>query len=200
MYDLPAIGGFSAEYLRPRPRLAQRRWRAVPPVARPYPESPGCLPDTSGRRPRLAALFGCTEMTDDEGATPTGWIFFDAQCRLCRASRRRWGRIFERRGFVWLPIQTPGVADRLGVSQERLMAEMWFLPAGGLPASGVNAWTGLMRCVWWLKPFALVIQMPGINRLARAAYRWIARHRHCLSGQCRDATSNPRPVSPRRCP
>lgn len=124
-------------------------------------------------------------MTDNRDTTPSGWIFFDEECAFCRASRRRWGPIFERRGFVWLPIQTPDAAERLGVTRERLMAEMWLLPAGGLPASGVKAWTGLMRRVWWLKPFALVIQMPGINRLAQAAYRWIASRRHCLGGQCR---------------
>ena len=47
---------------------------------------------------------------------PAGWIFFDAECRFCVASRRRWGRIFERRGFVWVPLQTPGTAERLGVA------------------------------------------------------------------------------------
>jgi predicted DCC family thiol-disulfide oxidoreductase YuxK len=132
-----------------------------------------------------------TEITVNTNTKPTGWIFFDAECRFCVASRRRWGRIFERRGFVWLPLQTPGAAERLGVAPELLMAEMWLLPAGAPPLSGVNAWIRLMRHVGWLKPFAGVLEVPGLERLARAVYRWIARHRHCLGGQCRKPPRQP---------
>jgi predicted DCC family thiol-disulfide oxidoreductase YuxK len=126
-----------------------------------------------------------TEITDTTVKTPAGWIFFDAECRFCVASRRRWGRTFERRGFVWVPLQTPGTAARLGVAPDRLMAEMWLLPAGAPPLSGVSAWIGLMRHVWWLRPLALVLELPGIKCLAGGVYRWIARHRHCIGGQCR---------------
>jgi predicted DCC family thiol-disulfide oxidoreductase YuxK len=133
-----------------------------------------------------------TEMADNNTTQPVGWIFFDAECRFCVAGRRRWGRIFERRGFVWLPMQTPGTAERLGVTPERLAAEMWVLPAGGPPLNGVGAWIGLMRHVWWLKPFAVVLGLPGIKRLAQAAYRWMARHRYCLAGRCRILPRRPR--------
>jgi predicted DCC family thiol-disulfide oxidoreductase YuxK len=137
-----------------------------------------------------------TEITDNDVVQPAGWIFFDGQCRLCVAGRRRWGRIFERRGFVWLPLQTPGTAERLGVTPERLMAEMWFLPADAPPLKGVDAWIGLMRHVWWLRPFAVVLEMPGLKRLAQTAYRGIARHRHCIAGQCR--IPSPQPARSRR--
>jgi predicted DCC family thiol-disulfide oxidoreductase YuxK len=126
-----------------------------------------------------------TEITDKDGGKPTGWIFFDAECRFCVASRCRWGRIFERRGFVWMPLQTPGTAERLGATPELLMAEMWVLPAGAAPLNGVSAWILLMRHVWWMKPLAVALDLPGIKRLAQAVYRWIARHRYCIAGQCR---------------
>ena len=126
-----------------------------------------------------------TENTEISATEPTGWIFFDADCRFCAANRRRWGRIFERRGFAWLPLQTAGTAERLGVTPEQLMAEMWVLPTGGRPLNGVDAWIGLMRHVWWLKPLARVLGLPGIKLVALAVYRWIARHRYCLAGQCR---------------
>jgi predicted DCC family thiol-disulfide oxidoreductase YuxK len=125
-----------------------------------------------------------TEITDTKAAHPSGWIFFDAECRFCVASRRRWGRIFERRGFVWLPMQTPGTAERLGIAPEQLMSEVWVLPAGAAPLKGVDAWIGLMRHVWWLKPLAVVLDLPGIQRLAQAGYRWIARNRYCIAGRC----------------
>ena len=125
-----------------------------------------------------------TEITDTNGKPPAGWIFFDGECRFCTASRRRWGRVFERRGFLWVPVQTPGTAERLGVAPELLMAEMWLLPAGATPLSGVNAWIRLMGHVWWLKPLAMVLEAPGLKRLARVVYRWVARNRHCIGGQC----------------
>ena len=126
-----------------------------------------------------------TEITDNKATKPTGWIFFDAECRFCVANRRRWGGIFERRGFVWLPLQTPGTAERLGVTPETLMAEMWVLPVGAPPLNGVNAWLGLMRHVWWLRPVAVVLHLPGIKWLAQVVYRWIARNRYCLADRCR---------------
>ena len=126
-----------------------------------------------------------TEITDNKANLPTGWIFFDAECRFCVANRRRWGRIFERPGFVWLPLQTPGTAERLGITPELLMAEMWVLPAGAPPLNGVDAWIGLMRYVWWLRPLAVMLNLPGIKRLAQSVYRSIARNRYCIAGRCR---------------
>ena len=106
-----------------------------------------------------------------------GWIFYDAECRFCVASRRRWGRVFERRGFRWVALQTPGTAERLGIAPELLMTEMWFLPAGGRALGGVDAWRGLMGNVWWLKGFGAVLGIPGIRCVARAVYRWISARR-----------------------
>jgi predicted DCC family thiol-disulfide oxidoreductase YuxK len=133
-----------------------------------------------------------TEITDNKGGRPNGWIFFDAECRFCVASRRRWGRIFERRGFVWLPLQTPGTAERLRVTPELLMAEMWVLPAGAPPLNGVDAWIRLMRQVWWLRPVAVVLDLPGVKWMAQAIYRWIARNRYCIAGRCRISPRRPR--------
>lgn len=125
-----------------------------------------------------------TETTDNNAIKPAGWIFFDADCRFCVGGRRRWGRVFERRGFVWLPLQTPGSAERLRVTQDQLMAEMWVLTASRTPLSGVSAWIELMRRVWWLWPLAVFLGMPGINLIAQGVYRWIARNRYCISGRC----------------
>ena len=64
------------------------------------------------------------------------------------------------------------------------MAEMWVLPAGAPPLNGVDAWIGLMRYVWWLRPPAVVLGLPGIKRLAQSVYRSIARNRYCIAGRC----------------
>ena len=131
-------------------------------------------------------------MTDHKAPKPAGWIFFDAECRFCVANRHRWGRIFERRGFVWRPLQTPGTAERLGVTESQLHAEMWLQLADGRRFSGVNAWGALLRRVWWLWPLGFVLALPGLNAAARAIYRWIANNRYCIAGQCRIAPRPPR--------
>lgn len=125
-----------------------------------------------------------SEITDNHVTTPAGWIFFDAECRFCVAHRHRWGRIFEHRGFVWLPLQTPGIAERLGVTDSQLREEMWLRFADGRRCSGVNAWGALLRRVWWLWPLGFLLALPGFNAAGRSLYRWIAKHRHCLGGVC----------------
>lgn len=123
-----------------------------------------------------------TKCTDDKAGR--GWIFYDAACALCVRGRQRAGRLFESRGFVWLPLQTPGAAARLGVAHSELMAGMWLLPERGHPLSGCNAWIELFRHVSWLKPIAATLSLPGIKLLGQTIYSWIARNRRCLGGKC----------------
>jgi predicted DCC family thiol-disulfide oxidoreductase YuxK len=120
-----------------------------------------------------------------------GWVFYDAECRFCVAGMKRWGGLFTRRGFQWLPLQTPGTATRLGVSEVQLLEEMWLQLADGRVTSGVNAWATLMRSVWWLWPLGVLIAAPGINAIARAVYRWIARNRYCFGGSCKIHSHKP---------
>jgi len=53
-----------------------------------------------------------------------GWIFYDAQCPFCLRGRTVWGRIFDRRGFEWVPLQSPGAAERLGLRPTTLEGRM----------------------------------------------------------------------------
>ena len=123
-----------------------------------------------------------------------GWVFYDAECRFCVAGMKRWGGLFARRGFIWLPLQTPGTATRLGVTEGQLLEEMWLLLADGRRTKGAEAWAVMMRSVWWLWPLGVVISLPGINVIARAIYRWVARNRRCLGGSCKLHAHEP--VSP----
>jgi predicted DCC family thiol-disulfide oxidoreductase YuxK len=130
-------------------------------------------------------------MTVNDAVKPRGCVFYDADCRFCVAARTRWGPLFERRGFLWLPLQTPGTAARLGVTEAQLQEEMWLQRADGRTASGVNSWGVLMRAVWWLWPLGMVLAIPGINAVAARLYRGIARNRYCLRGTCRIHSHGP---------
>ncbi len=125
-----------------------------------------------------------TEITDKNANTAAGWIYFDGECRFCTAHRQGWGKIFERRGFVWMPLQTPGTPERLGITATQLHAEMWLALADGRKFSGIGVWSALMRRVWWLWPMGVVLAMPGFNAIGGAVYRWIAKRRHCIGGGC----------------
>lgn len=125
-------------------------------------------------------------MTDkDNSSAKGGWVFYDAECPLCVAGVRHIGGLFDRQGFVWRALQEPGTAAKLGVTQSDLLGEMKLLLADGRVVGGADAWSALFRSVWWLRPLAWLMCLPGLHGLGHAAYRFIARNRYCLSGACR---------------
>ena len=116
-----------------------------------------------------------------------GEVFYDAHCPLCVGLLMRLGHTFRRRGFLFLPLDTPGVAKGLGVSAAELNRTMHMRLADGRVVMGVEAWRELFRAVAWLRPLAVLLGVPGIHALAGAAYGWLAANRHCLCGACRMA-------------
>jgi predicted DCC family thiol-disulfide oxidoreductase YuxK len=115
---------------------------------------------------------------------PRGEVFYDAECGVCSRGATRWGELFARRGFAWLPLQTPGTPARTGASEAELRAEMKLRLADGRVVGGAAAWAILFRAVWWLWPLGVMIDLPDIRILSAAAYRWVARNRYCFGGAC----------------
>ena len=126
-----------------------------------------------------------TEITDNKTTKPRGWVFYDAECPACTAGVAQMGGLFARRGFVWVPLQTPGTATRLGGSDAAMREEMKLLLADGRVTGGADAWAILLRSVWWLWPLGALLALPGLRQLARRGYRWVARNRYCFGGTCR---------------
>ena len=114
-----------------------------------------------------------------------GEVFYDAECAFCLRGAERWSGLFERRGFRWMPLQTPGVAVRLGVSETALLQEMTLQLADGRIVGGVDSWIVLFRSVWWLWPMGLLMSLPACNGLSAWAYRRVAANRRCFSGHCK---------------
>jgi predicted DCC family thiol-disulfide oxidoreductase YuxK len=113
-----------------------------------------------------------------------GWILYDGDCRSCIASARTFERLFRRRGFRFLPLQTPWVQKRLGLEPNAPLEEMRVLARGGGDLGGADAVIFLARQIWWAWPLYALAQLPGMHRVADRSYRWIAAHRGCTHISC----------------
>ena len=114
-----------------------------------------------------------------------GWILYDRACPSCTASARRFDRIFRRRGFLFLPLQTSWVMKRLDLEPGAPVEEMRVLTADGRDIGGADAMIFLARQIWWARPFAALAQLPGMHKLLDRRYRWIAAHRGCDHITCK---------------
>jgi predicted DCC family thiol-disulfide oxidoreductase YuxK len=119
------------------------------------------------------------EVTAPRAGSFRGWILYDGGCRSCTASAKRFDRIFRRHGFVFLPLQTDWVMQRLGLEPGAPLEEMHVLTADGRDIGGADAVIFLARQIWWARPFAALARLPSMHKLLDRGYRWIATHRGC---------------------
>jgi predicted DCC family thiol-disulfide oxidoreductase YuxK len=134
-----------------------------------------------------------TETTDKQDSIPVqGWVGYDDDCGLCVGLLKRFGGPFERRGFVFVPLQNPWLAGRLGLKPGEMPEEMKMLWPDGRSIGGTEAIVALLRAAWWTAPLGWIAWLPPLRPVMRAAYRWVARNRHTL-GICRipDRTGHP---------
>lgn len=119
------------------------------------------------RLPRLAAI------------PRGGWILYDGDCRHCTGAANRFHHIFARRGFQFIPLQTPWVQRRLKLVPGAPLEEMRVVTEAGGDFGGADAVLFLARQVWWLRPLSLLGRLPRMHRALDHGYRWIAAHRGC---------------------
>ncbi len=113
-----------------------------------------------------------------------GWILYDGGCPFCKASARRFDRIFRRRGFLFLPLQTEWVTQQLGLQAGAPLEEMHVLTNESQDMAGADALIFLARQIWWARPVVAFAQLPGIRKLLDRGYRWTAAHRGCDQAAC----------------
>src|SRR6188474_3757604 len=78
-----------------------------------------------------------------------GWILYDGDCPSCTASARRFDRMFRRRGFLFLPLQTEWVMQRFALEPGAPLEEMHVLTNDGQDIAGAKAVIFLARQIWW---------------------------------------------------
>jgi predicted DCC family thiol-disulfide oxidoreductase YuxK len=113
-----------------------------------------------------------------------GWILFDGACPSCTAAARRFDRIFRRRGFFFLPLQTRWVMHRFNLEPDAPLEEMHVLTSNSRDIAGADALIFLTRQIWWAWPVFAFAQLPGMHTLLDRGYRWIAAHRGCGHVAC----------------
>jgi len=115
---------------------------------------------------------------------PRGWLLYDADCGFCTRWAWRIALFVGPRGFHLAPLQAPWVRRRLALPPAELLHELRLLTGDDTLYGGADALIYLARQVWWMWPAVALAWLPGMMPLARAAYRWVARHRHEVSSSC----------------
>ncbi len=123
-----------------------------------------------------------TDTTDN--LNTRGWIAFDDTCPFCRRAVATWGPLFRNRGFQFIPLRTHWVAKRLGIEPGQTPDEFKLLLPDGSHTGGSRACRKLARSVWWMAPFGVLAELPGLSHLAELAYRAVASRRQCLGDIC----------------
>jgi predicted DCC family thiol-disulfide oxidoreductase YuxK len=107
------------------------------------------------RRPCVMPLPPDALCRGAENGDMNGVLVFDGRCGMCTRVCNRLARL-DRTGRVRIePFQTPGTADRLGVSADRLPEAACWLNSSGAVFAGA---------------------------LQNSIYRWLAAHRHRFRG------------------
>jgi predicted DCC family thiol-disulfide oxidoreductase YuxK len=116
-------------------------------------------------------------------------LVYDGQCRFCERCIgivRRWdgaGRVHTVRlqdAEEW--------RDVPGLSRAALEGAMHLVSPAGRVYAGAEAAAPLLGLLPGGRMLAAPLALPGAGRVAAAAYRWVARHRHalgCASPVCR---------------
>ncbi|MCW8133598.1 MAG: DUF393 domain-containing protein [Planctomycetota bacterium] len=126
-------------------------------------------------------------------------VLYDGQCGLCSGWVRVWIGLLGAHGIGVAPLQTPGVAEKIGVRDEtELLSEFRLLAADGSVHSGVDVYLFVGRKIAWARPLAWLGALPGIYHLMRAGYGFFRRNRYAISKHCGlRCELPPRPQGPR---
>jgi predicted DCC family thiol-disulfide oxidoreductase YuxK len=120
-----------------------------------------------------------------------GTLFFDGACGMCTRSRDLLLR-FNRTGSVQTEtLQSPGTAQRLGITPASLLDSIRWLDASGAVYSGAAAANAAFSAAVGTRIPLAIYRIPGIRFIEEAVYRWIAAHRYRFPGTTPYCESHP---------
>ncbi len=111
-------------------------------------------------------------------------LIYDAECRLCSASKEILSR-WDRKGRIrFVPFQDPqAVVLAPDLPREGCLDAMRFVGADGRVQVGVDALRALLPALPLGRPLALLFLIPGIPALAWWIYRRVAENRYRWFGR-----------------
>jgi predicted DCC family thiol-disulfide oxidoreductase YuxK len=120
-----------------------------------------------------------------------GTLFFDGACGMCTRSRDLLLR-FNRTGNVQTEtLQSPGLAERLGITPASLLESIRWLDASGAVYSGAEAANAAFSAAVGTRIPLAIYRIPGIRFIEEAVYRWVAAHRYRFPGTTPYCESHP---------
>jgi predicted DCC family thiol-disulfide oxidoreductase YuxK len=123
--------------------------------------------------------------TDRKSRRARGWLFFDADCKFCTRIARTIEPILAKRNLGVAPLQDPRVGELLGIAPPELLREIRYLHCDGQHTRGADAVLEVAKEIWWWRPLVWLSKFPGMMRVLRVGYHWVAEQRSCAAAQCR---------------
>ena len=113
------------------------------------------------------------------------WIFYDAECGICRTATRVLRLLLGSNALVVEPLQTNLARRLFNLEFGARPSEMKAITADRTKLGGIDSLLYLAGLVWWLKPLAWAGRVKGTYNLMKTAYHWLAANRYCFGGTCR---------------
>ncbi len=136
-------------------------------------------------------VFGLAGVEAVQNRLMTGTLFFDGECGMCTRSHElllRWDRSGELRTEA---LQSPGAAERLGISPSQLLDAARWLDSSGEVFSGAEAANAALACAIGTRLPLLVYRSPGIRFVEDRVYRWVSANRRRFPGTTPYCQSHP---------
>ena len=121
----------------------------------------------------------------------TGVLFFDGACRMCTRAHDFLVRHDRTGDLRTEPLQGPGVAERLGVPDDRLLEAVRWLDSSGAVYGGAEAANAAVSVALGTRLPLLMYRLPGMRFIQNVVYRWVADHRYRFPGKTPYCESHP---------
>jgi predicted DCC family thiol-disulfide oxidoreductase YuxK len=79
-------------------------------------------------------------------------------------------------------MQSPGMADRLGVTDDRMLESAWWLDSSGAIFAGAYAMNVALAAALGTRLPLWIYRIPGVGAAQNVIYRWVATHRYRFRG------------------
>lgn len=113
-------------------------------------------------------------------------VYYDGACPSCVRDRQNYEKIAANASdqVLWVDItDRDAELKKLGIDPQKALTELHLATADGEVISELDAYIILMRRVFWLKPLAWLIGLPGVRPLLSRGYQRMVTRRLKKSGR-----------------